>query len=155
MRQAEVERARGAHLARTIGPTTQEQLPIVQPHVQQDARRDLKGEPRADPGNTAPAVEPPFVAVDRAAERRRKIGRQARDARQVQAQLRTQLLQYGQAQEVGRILPGELVRTAQIPRPPRAIAHANREAATVPQDTRQIIGAPGTNLPRRGHRFTR
>jgi hypothetical protein len=133
--QSKVEGPRSAQLPCPVAPTSQKQLTIVERDVEHDARRDLELEPCADGGAAPPRVETPFVAIDDSSCRRAQIRGQTCDAGQVHAELPSQLLEDRQAQQVGRVLPRELVGATEVPRPARAITHANREPSAVAEDT--------------------
>ena len=163
--QAKVEGAVGAQLPCPVSPTSQKKLTIVDRHVEHDARSDLELEPRAHGRAATPRVEAPFVAIDHPARRRPQVRGQTRDAGQMHAQLRSQLLEDGQAQKVRRVLPRELVGAAEVPWPSRAVAHADREPSAVAEDTRHrsskqrfrhgAARVAGADLPCRSDGFSR
>lgn len=135
MGETEVERTGGSIFTRAVSPAAEEQLAVAERNVEHDRRRDLKGQTGAEPRHQTPGVEPPFVSVDRTPSGGGEIRRQPCDSRQVHAELGAELLQDGEAQQVGRVLPGELVRAAEVPGAARAIADAHEQATAVVQDT--------------------
>src|SRR5262245_5315100 len=120
--EAKIEGTGGSIFTRAIGPAVQEQLAIAERNVEHDRWCDLKGQTGAETRHRTPGVEPPLVPVDRTSHRGGEIRRQPRDPCQVHAELGAELLQDGEAQQVGGVLPGELVRSAEVPRTARAIA---------------------------------